>query len=281
MPRWDGWRTGSGYECTSGGWARMSATSRARARSGCATRWRSGDTRSRSRSRGGPRDGLWLNRLPYTKTFQLPAGWPSAMAQGEGASLLARLYLETGEERWADAARRAVAAMRAAERRGRRAGAASTGAPWPEEYPTDPPSYVLNGGIFALWGLYDVGTALGDDADRARVPAGSRHAGGEPPPLGHRLLVALRPVPAPRHERRELLLPRAAHEPARVHAGDRPAARSSRRLRRASPRYADRRLNARPRIRAQGAVPARGPAQRADRPAACGGCARAARIRRT
>ena len=53
----------------------------------------SGDTRSRSRSRGGPRDGLWLNRLPYTKTFQLPAGWPSAMAQGEGASLLARLYL--------------------------------------------------------------------------------------------------------------------------------------------------------------------------------------------
>ncbi len=72
--------------------------------------------------RGGPRDGLWLNRLPYTKTFQLPAGWPSAMAQGEGASLLARLHLETGEERWADAARRAVAAMRLPSSRGRRAG---------------------------------------------------------------------------------------------------------------------------------------------------------------
>ena len=28
---------------------------------------------------------------------------------------------------------------------------------WPEEYPTEPPSYVLNGGIFALWGYYDVG----------------------------------------------------------------------------------------------------------------------------
>ena len=37
------------------------------------------------------------------------------------------------------------------------------GRAWPEEYPTDPPSYVLNGGIFALWGLYDVGAALGDD----------------------------------------------------------------------------------------------------------------------
>ena len=112
--------------------------------------------------RGGPRDGLWLNRLPYTKTFQLPAGWPSAMAQGEGASLLARLYLETGEERWADAARRAVAAMRLPSAEGG-VQARVDGRAWPEEYPTDPPSYVLNGGIFALWGLYDVGAALGDE----------------------------------------------------------------------------------------------------------------------
>ena len=51
---------------------------------------------------GGARDGLWLNRLPYTKTFQLAAGWPSAMAQGEGASLLTRLYLETRDERYAE-----------------------------------------------------------------------------------------------------------------------------------------------------------------------------------
>ena len=111
--------------------------------------------------RGGPRDGLWLNRLPYTKTFQLPAGWPSAMAQGEGASLLTRLHLATGEERWADAARRAVAAMRLPSSAGGVQARLGDGA-WPEEYPTDPPSYVLNGGIFALWGLYDVGEALGD-----------------------------------------------------------------------------------------------------------------------
>jgi heparosan-N-sulfate-glucuronate 5-epimerase len=111
--------------------------------------------------RGGPRDGLWLNRLPYTKTFQLPAGWPSAMAQGEGASLFTRLHLETGEERWADAARRAVAAMRLPSSEGG-VQAQLEGRPWPEEYPTRPPSYVLNGGIFALWGLYDVGAGLGD-----------------------------------------------------------------------------------------------------------------------
>ncbi|MGH2980086.1 MAG: D-glucuronyl C5-epimerase family protein, partial [Solirubrobacterales bacterium] len=104
--------------------------------------------------------------------FQLPAGWPSAMAQGEGASLLARLHLETGEERWADAARRAVAAMRLPSGEGG-VQARLDGGTWPEEYPTDPPSYVLNGGIFALWGLYDVGVALGDEEVRRQFEQGA------------------------------------------------------------------------------------------------------------
>src|SRR5688572_6999446 len=116
---------------------------------------------------GGARDGLWLNRLPYTKTFQLAAGWPSAMAQGEGASLLVRLHGETGDQRWADAARRAVRAMSLPATDGG-VQAMLDGSPWPEEYPTSPPSFVLNGGIFALWGLYDTATGLGD-ADAARA----------------------------------------------------------------------------------------------------------------
>jgi hypothetical protein len=36
-----------------------------------------------------------------------------------------------------------------------------------QEYPTDPPSHVLNGGIFALWGYHDVALGLGD-ADARR-----------------------------------------------------------------------------------------------------------------
>lgn len=122
--------------------------------------------------RGGTRDGLWLNRLPYTKTFQLPAGWPSAMAQGEGASLFTRLHLETGEDRWADAARRAVAAMRLPSPEGG-VQARLDGAPWPEEYPTEPSSFVLNGGIFALWGLYDVGLGLDDPEVRREFEEGA------------------------------------------------------------------------------------------------------------
>lgn len=121
---------------------------------------------------GGKFDGLWRNRLAYTKTFQLAAGWPSAMAQGEGASLLTRLYTETGEERYADGARRAVRAMALASAEGG-VQAGLDGRPWPEEYPTDPPSYVLNGGIFALWGYYDVGVGLRDQDARDAFDEGA------------------------------------------------------------------------------------------------------------
>ncbi len=36
--------------------------------------------------------------------------------------------------------------------------------PFFEEYPTRPASFVLNGGIFALYGAYDVAAVLGDEA---------------------------------------------------------------------------------------------------------------------
>jgi hypothetical protein len=46
------------------------------------------------------------------------------------------------------------------------------GRPFPEEYPTTPPSFVLNGGIFALWGYLDVALGLGDERARADFEAG-------------------------------------------------------------------------------------------------------------
>ena len=86
------------------------------------------------------------------------------MAQGEVASLLARMHRETGEERYADAALRALAPLRVPSARGG-AEALLGGGPFYEEYPTDPPSFVLNGAIFAIWGVYDVSLDL--DPDRA------------------------------------------------------------------------------------------------------------------
>jgi hypothetical protein len=106
-------------------------------------------------------DGAWRHRYDYPHTFVLRAGWPSGITQGEAASLLVRLHKQTGDERYAEGARRALAPLRVP---GPEGGCLAMlgGRPFPEEYPTSPPSYVLNGSLFAVWGLRDVAVGLGD-----------------------------------------------------------------------------------------------------------------------
>jgi heparosan-N-sulfate-glucuronate 5-epimerase len=117
-------------------------------------------------------DGRWLDPRPYPHTFPVQAPWPSAMAQGESASLLVRLSARTGEERFADAARRALLPFGVPTEQGGVLARLSDG-PFFEEYPTRPGSYVLNGGIFALFGAYDVAVGLGDAAARETFDAGA------------------------------------------------------------------------------------------------------------
>lgn len=105
-------------------------------------------------------DGGWPHLEPYPHTFDLQPPWLSAMGQGEGASLLVRLYVQTGEERFGRAAEAAIRPLFKSTSEGGLRARLGTG--WfLEEYPTATPSCVLNGGIFALWGLYDAGVGLG------------------------------------------------------------------------------------------------------------------------
>jgi heparosan-N-sulfate-glucuronate 5-epimerase len=119
----------------------------------------------------GPREGAWLEPLPSQHTFSIPAPWASAMAQGECASLLVRLYLQTGDERLAHAARRALQPLSVPTAQG---GVEATlnGHSFPEEYPTAQPSFVLNGAIFTLWGIHDVWRGLEDQEAGERFLAG-------------------------------------------------------------------------------------------------------------
>ncbi|MEA2375009.1 MAG: heparosan-N-sulfate-glucuronate 5-epimerase [Thermoleophilaceae bacterium] len=116
---------------------------------------------------GGIHDGGWVQTAEYPHTFVLRPPWVSGMAQGEGASLLVRIHRETGEDRYAEAALRALRPLAVPSTEGG-ACALLDGRPFPEEYPTQPPSFVLNGAIFALWGVHDVAIGLSDpDAGRS------------------------------------------------------------------------------------------------------------------
>jgi heparosan-N-sulfate-glucuronate 5-epimerase len=106
--------------------------------------------------------GGWEHLAPMPHTYHLAAPWLSALAQGEGASLFARLHLLTGGRAHADRARLALRSMELPVERGGVVAGLGEGS-LPEEYPTTPPSFVLNGAIFALWGFYDVGIGLGDE----------------------------------------------------------------------------------------------------------------------
>ena len=93
--------------------------------------------------------GTWEQLFDLPHTYHLKAPWITAMAQGEAASLLTRLEKATGEAKYGEAAARALPPMPMAP--------LPDGTPFPQEYPTDPPSHVLNGAIFAIWGLKDGG----------------------------------------------------------------------------------------------------------------------------
>jgi len=93
----------------------------------------------------------------------LAPGWYSAMAQGQAMSVLTRAYLLTGDQKYLDAAKRATALFDVPSTDGGVL-ASLFNLPWYEEYPTVPGTFVLNGFIYALFGLYDLRSA----EDRAK-----------------------------------------------------------------------------------------------------------------
>jgi hypothetical protein len=102
-------------------------------------------------------DGTWRYPFDYEvgTRHHLDAGWSSAIAQGQAISLLVRAYDLTGSRTYLRAARMAVLPLNLdVEDGGLRT--RFDGGTWFEEYPTREPSYVLNGFMFAVLGLYDV-----------------------------------------------------------------------------------------------------------------------------
>lgn len=115
----------------------------------------------RIQERKGRFEGGWVHLMDMPHTFPLKAPWLSSIAQGQAASLLVRVHKETEDEAYAERARLALRPFSVPVAEGGLRERLGLG-PFFEEYPTDPPSYVLNGAIYAIWGPLDVAIALGD-----------------------------------------------------------------------------------------------------------------------
>jgi heparosan-N-sulfate-glucuronate 5-epimerase len=113
--------------------------------------------------------GRILFRFALPHTYSLASGWASAMAQGEAASLLVRAATALDAPEMLEDAR--IAAMSLMETNSPLVAQTRDG-PVLQEYPTTPPSHVLNGWIFALWGLYDVAQLTGDERAAASFENG-------------------------------------------------------------------------------------------------------------
>jgi len=93
--------------------------------------------------------------------------WISCMAQGEGISVLCRAYELTRNDEYLDTARRAVHVFQQGIEEGGVRGEYPDGGVCLEEYPYPdrPPSHVLNGFLYALFGLLDLRESDGGNGE--------------------------------------------------------------------------------------------------------------------
>jgi len=88
--------------------------------------------------------------------YDLPEGWVSGMYQGQAISLYLRAYQLFEDEKYLDTALKVFNSFKYDYSEGGFKRIDKHNCIWFEEYPTPKPSYVLNGFIYAIWGIYDL-----------------------------------------------------------------------------------------------------------------------------
>jgi len=111
---------------------------------------------------------VWNHHFDWDYRTPLKAPWFSALAQGQGLSMLVRAFAETGDEKYRSAARDALEVFFRTVDEGGVVFVDEKGDAWLEEYLVSPPTHILNGFMWASWGLYDYAIATGDVRVRER-----------------------------------------------------------------------------------------------------------------
>lgn len=98
---------------------------------------------------------VWMHHFNFEYRDLLNAPWYSGLAQGQGLSVLVRAYTETREMKYLEAVQAAYEAFSHVIDEGGVLFIDEDGNSWIEEYLVHPPTHVLNGFIWAAWGIYD------------------------------------------------------------------------------------------------------------------------------
>lgn len=110
---------------------------------------------------------VWKHKFQWHYKHYLQPGWYSAHAQGTGISLLARMYKHTKDERYLEAAHKAFESLDTPISDGGVKYIDHNNNTWLEEYLVNPPTHILNGFFWALWGVWDYYVLTKDE--RARL----------------------------------------------------------------------------------------------------------------
>ena len=95
-------------------------------------------------------------RRKYPGAAEVGEGWVGAMCQGQAISVLVRAFHQSGEEKYLQAAENAAKVFSIPSSRGGVKAVFLDKYPWYEEYPTNPPTFILNGFMYSLLGLFDL-----------------------------------------------------------------------------------------------------------------------------
>jgi hypothetical protein len=98
---------------------------------------------------------VWNHNFDYEYKQKLKAPWYSGLAQGLGISVLLRAYSETNQQRFKDCYKKAWLSFNKETKDGGVIYIDKNNNQWIEEYIVSPPTHILNGFIWALWGVYD------------------------------------------------------------------------------------------------------------------------------
>jgi len=105
---------------------------------------------------------VWNHHFDWEYRDKLIAPWYSALSQGQGISVLVRAHQDSGNEKYLSAAKKALDSFKKETETGGVTYRDGKGHTWFEEAIVDPPTHILNGFIWAVWGVYDYFLHTGD-----------------------------------------------------------------------------------------------------------------------